>query len=314
VRYHKKIRRSPLPADPIFIIGHWRTGSTFLHQLMSKDPNLTTPTLFQVAIPDSFLCSYNYYRPIMNAVVSKFRPMDKVMLGMNEPQEDEYAIYRITDFSPLEKLVFPVNGDYFLLDSGSFLPPENEIREWSEKLSWFFRKLHYKTGKTIVSKNPFNSLRIKELTSIFPGARFVHIIRHPFDVVPSTIHMWNIVQQQNVMRPDCCKPRMADVITVMDRVLNTIRHDLESIPENRRYEIRFEQLEKDPLDQIRKLYAAFNLPFSQEAQQNMESFINRIRGFEKNHFTLTEQEKDLICDKLKNHMEYFGYQNRSQRL
>ena len=123
VRYSSAIDKTPIPADPIFIIGHWRTGSTFLHQLMSLDPNLAAPTLFQVAVPDSFLVSYNYYKPIFKTMVGKHRPMDMVKLGMDEPQEDEYAIYRITDCSPLENIVFPKNRNYFLLREGDFMPP-----------------------------------------------------------------------------------------------------------------------------------------------------------------------------------------------
>ena len=49
--FGKKIDSFSCPDGPIFIIGHWRTGTTLLHQLMNLDPNLAAPTLFQVAEP-----------------------------------------------------------------------------------------------------------------------------------------------------------------------------------------------------------------------------------------------------------------------
>ena len=151
-RYGKKIESTPVPEDPIFIIGHWRTGTTLLHQFMNLDPNLGAPTLFQVAEPNCFISSYHYYAPVFSALLSKKRPMDNVRLGKDEPQEDEYAIYRITDFSPIERLVFPKNSSYFLLDYNSFLPEgEKERKEWEEQLCFFFRKLFYFHGKRIVS-------------------------------------------------------------------------------------------------------------------------------------------------------------------
>ena len=101
-RYQKEIEKTRIAESPVFIVGHWRTGSTFLHQLMAKDPALYAPTLFEVAQPECFLSSYNYFRPVFSNFVDKHRPMDNVRLGMNEPQEDEYAIYRMTGFPRLK--------------------------------------------------------------------------------------------------------------------------------------------------------------------------------------------------------------------
>lgn len=128
-RYRKKISSTPVPKDPIFIIGHWRTGSTLLHQLLNLDQNLAAPTLFQVAEPDCFLSTYRYYMPVFSALLPDYRPMDNVKLGMDEPQEDEYAIYRMTTFSPIERLVFPENSHYFILDYPSFLPSNEHERK-----------------------------------------------------------------------------------------------------------------------------------------------------------------------------------------
>jgi hypothetical protein len=172
-RYAKVLKNTPVPDNPIFIIGHWRTGSTFLHQLMTLDPDLCAPSLFQVAVPDSFLVSYPYYRPIFKQVVSEHRPMDQVKIGMDEPQEDEYAIYRMTNYSPLENLVFPKSKAYFLNHGSPFLPAGEQLVRWKTDVQDFYRKLFFKSGKRIVSKNPFNSFRIKALYEMFPNARFI---------------------------------------------------------------------------------------------------------------------------------------------
>jgi len=103
----KQLKNYSMPDDPIFIIGHWRTGSTLLHQLMALDENLVTPTVFQVSTPQSFLISEKYYRPVMTKAMKPTRPMDNVKLGFDEPQEDEYALIKMTVDSPLEKLIFP---------------------------------------------------------------------------------------------------------------------------------------------------------------------------------------------------------------
>jgi hypothetical protein len=307
-RYGKKINSSPVPEDPIFIIGHWRTGTTLLHQMMNLDPNLAAPTLFQVAEPESFICSYRYYLPLFSALISKSRPMDNIRLGMNEPQEDEYAIFRITDFSPIEQLVFPKNKGYFILGYTSFLPiNEIEKKEWEEQFCNYFRKLYFLKRKTIVSKNPFNSFRIKELSVLFPKARFIHIVRHPFEVVPSTVNMWRIVLKQNRLNRDGSDPEIEDVTKGLEKLLTTIKKDSAVIPKDNFFEMKFEDLEADPVGEIKKIYSRFQMPINDVFCQKIQSFVDSMNGYRKNEFHLTDHEKELIRKHLNQHMLFFNY-------
>jgi hypothetical protein len=306
-RFAKKIEAITDIPGPIFIIGHWRTGTTLLHQLMNLDPNFIAPTLFQVAIPDSCLSSYKYYKPIMQVMISGHRPMDMVKMGMDEPQEDEYALFRMTDFSPLERLIFPHTPGYFLTFCDSFLPKDEKRSEWDKSLLYFFKKLYFQSGKTIVSKNPFNSLRINELRKIFPEARFIHLYRHPFDVIPSTINMFDIVQRQNSLNKNIVKPTIAEVTKVFDHIMNVIRHDLSALPHESYHEIRFEDFESDPILSMKRLYQSLKIEFSDELGINVRNYMSGLKNYKKNEFHLTEDEKKYISTSLDHHMKYFGY-------
>jgi omega-hydroxy-beta-dihydromenaquinone-9 sulfotransferase len=307
-RFRAKIESSPVPKSPIFIIGHWRSGSTLLHQIMNLDANMLTPTLFQVAEPDCFLTARKYYRPIMKLLLRKNRPMDQVKLGMDEPQEDEYAIYRLTNHSPLERLIFPLNSNYFLKDCSSFVPAGHEKANWENQILNFFKKLNFGKNKTIVSKNPFNSMRIKELTALFPDARFIHIYRHPCDVVPSTMHLWKIVQKQNCLNNLGATPAFTDVIDFLDHILNVIQQDLSFVADENKYILKFEDLEKDPVKVIKDLYSYFRIPFSELFKKDLEAFIKEIEGYQKNQYQLTPDETEQIRNRMKSHMDYFKYQ------
>lgn len=304
----KKIETTPIPEDPIFIIGHWRTGSTFLHQLLNLDPDNTAPTLFQVAVPDSFITAYYFYQPIFNALISKHRPMDNVKLGMDEPQEDEYAIYRMTNFSPLEKLVFPSSKNYFLLHEKTFIPGGLKQDKWEKKLITFYQKLSFKTGKRIISKNPFNSFRIPTLARLFPHARFIHIVRNPIDVVPSTINMWNIIQQQNALIKNEHKPTLEEIVEVYNNMWEIITRDLALIPSGKKTEVRYEDLISDPIFQIKKTYSALSLPFTKVFEGELTDFLKESTKFEKNTFILSNEDKCYICKMLNIYMTGNGYQ------
>ncbi len=307
-RYGKEIESYPVPDNPIFIIGHWRTGTTLLHQLLNLDPNLAAPTLFQVAEPNCFISSYRYYLPVFSMLVPENRPMDNVKIGMNEPQEDEYAIYRMTDYSPIERLVFPKNSSYFVLDCTSFLPvQEHERKEWERQLCYYFRKLSFFHGKTIVSKNPFNSLRIKELATLFPKARFIHIVRHPYEVVPSTIHMWKIVLAQNKMNCKGSDPGIEEVTKGLHKFLTTIEKDKSVVPVENFYELKFEDLEADPVAEFRKIYSRFQMPFDDALSQKIQSFIDSLKDYRKNVFHLSDDDKEMIHNQVHQHMQNFNY-------
>jgi len=46
--YRRRIEQTEVTQPPIFVLGHWRSGTTLLHNLLTLDPQLTFPTLYQV--------------------------------------------------------------------------------------------------------------------------------------------------------------------------------------------------------------------------------------------------------------------------
>ncbi len=306
-RYGEALKNSPVPKNPVFIIGHWRTGSTFLHQLMSRDPNLTTPTLYQVALPEHFMSSYRFYKNIFAAFAGKSRPMDNVKIGIDEPQEDEYAMYRLTTFSPLEQLIFPQRREYFL-NNAPFLPDDGRLEDWKSSLTSFYKKILYSTGKQIVSKNPFNSLRIPLLAELFPEAKFIHIVRHPYAVVPSTKHLWTVIQKQNILNRNGYIPDSEEIVTVMNYMITTIQDDFKKLSGSRVAEIKYEDLEKDPKGRLKDLYAQLDLSFTAKFESSLDQFTSEISTYKKNIYTITDEEKKVIRDIMFSHIERYQYQ------
>ncbi|NOX85011.1 MAG: sulfotransferase [Chlorobi bacterium] len=307
-KFGKIIREYQMPADPVFIIGHWRTGTTFLHQLMNLDENFVTPSVLQVSVPDSFLVSEKYYAPVMSKMVNPTRPMDNVKLGVYEPQEDEYALFKLTLDSPLEKLIFPDDDGYFLNNYTDFYPEPENMEKWKNGLHTFCKKLSFTKGKRVLLKNPFHSMRIPLLREIYPEARFIHIHRHPYKVVPSTINMWNIVGRQNRLKKRGKAPEVAEVAEMMNKMLNKIRADFNDLEPGAKYEVRFEEFEKDPVAGLKKIYSHFELEYTDNLDEKVKAFLNDVKGYRKNKFNLTDAEKEIIRDTLKEQFIYYHYE------
>jgi omega-hydroxy-beta-dihydromenaquinone-9 sulfotransferase len=303
LRYSRRYARAHPPTDPIFIVGHWRTGSTFLHQCLHCDERFTVPSLLQCCYPRSFVTARRFAEPLMRALLPEHRPMDNVKLGPGEPQEDEDALFRMTGTSPLERLIFPRSGDYFLRDITDGLADEPaQCRRWGNAFMYFTTKLAVHGGGRLVLKNPFNALRIPTLARLFPDAVFIHTYRDPRVVVPSTIRMWTIVGRQNTLRADWAPPPFEQTIEVFDRILTRLYHDLEALPENRRLEIRFEDLERHPYEVVGGIYRHLGLELAPAADERLRAFLDGVKNYRRNEYTLTDEQRGLIETCLTHHL------------
>lgn len=56
------------------------------------------------------------------------------------------------------------------------------------------------------------------------------------------------------------------------------------IPEGHFYEVRFEDLESEPLTVMRQLYAALNLPAFTQVEPGLCRYLDSISGYQKNEF------------------------------
>ncbi len=307
IQFKKIIQSTPLPEEPIIIIGNWRTGSTYLHQLLQYDPQRAVPNYFHVHLPDSFLFAGKFYKPIMRFFMGKNakRPFDNVSVCADEPQEDEFALLKMCGHSPLVKLLYPDSNQFFLLNYENFELEGKEYDEWKSAMVEFCKKLKIATSKQIILKNPFHSQRIITIKRLFPRAKFIHIYRNPYNVIPSTINMWNIVGKQNSMVPGFVPASVKDAVEVFDRTLTYIQIHTQDLPQHSFCEIRYEDLEKNPLKEIRNAYAKLNLMFSAEFEESI--LKHQVNNYKKNKYYLSKEDKNYITSKLKHHLERYGY-------
>lgn len=291
--FGKKTRESAFTKAPVFIIGHWRTGSTLLHQLINLDPNFTAPTMVQTVIPEHLLFSTRYYVPILKRAMPESRPMDNVALSPFEPQEEEFALIRMGSESPVEKLIFPSGRDYFLSGYDQYVPSGKKLDVWKLNLLTFFRKITLQTGKQIISKNPYNTLRMELLAEMFPDAKFIHITRDPMVVVPSTIRMWNIVAEENKLKKGWTDPSVQEVALVLRDYLEHVAKQHQKL-DHPIAELRFEDLENAPIDALKRIYSELDLQWSGEFEKALRFWLDSNKGYEKNSYKLSPEDQETI--------------------
>lgn len=305
--YGRRARRVELQHPPLFVIGHWRTGTTWLHELIVKDERMNFPTTYQCMAPHHFLLTDSTLGRMVNLLMPKNRPMDEMPVGMDRPQEDEFALMNLGLGTPYLEWAFPNRGwlydDYLTLQP---LPPE-QLQRWKKLFDWFVRRLTVKSPRRLVMKSPTHTARVATLLELYPDARFVHVVRNPLDTIPSTIRTWTRMTDAMSLqyrREEISADRILDVF---ERMYEQFERDRMLIPAEHFYEIRYEDLVADPLAAIEGIYRKLDLGDFAAARPAVEKYLASIAGYKKNVHRLPDDLKAKILTRCRAYRERYGY-------
>lgn len=125
---------------PVFILGHWRSGTTHLHNLLTVDERFAFPNNYQAFYPHTFLTTEALSSRLIEPFLPRRRPMDNIEWDMRSPQEDEFAA-AATGLSPCLGWAFPRQRDHYDRYLTFRGVPDHEIARWQEALVLFLKKL-----------------------------------------------------------------------------------------------------------------------------------------------------------------------------
>jgi len=298
---------------PIFILGHWRSGTTLLHSLISKDEQFAFPNLFQVSRPHQFLFRGEMMEKRFANAKAQNRPMDNMQVTFRDPGEDESGLSVLSQRSPLISWTFPENHAYYTKFHTFEDVSEEDLTKWKENLFYFFKKLTWLYNKPLVLKSPNHTARIKILLEMFPDARFIHISRDPYTVFLSTQRLYK------KMLPLTCL-QTPDFALWDDNIINDykIMYDAffdqkDLIPEDQLCELRFEDLEKNKSVEVEKIYKKLNLGGFENLKSKIEHFEKEHKDYKKNkHLEITPELLNKINKNWIRFFSAFGYQISEQ--
>ncbi len=282
---------------PIFILGHYRSGTTHLHELMSLDPRFASPTRFQAYHPGSFLATERWCAPIN----------DLFMLP-RRVQEDEIALMNLCCRSPYLDWCFPAAS----IDYSKFLTfrraSDEEVALWKRTLRWYLGALSVRFGKPILLKSPPHTARIRLILDVFPDAKFVHIRRNPFDVFASTVKLLKDIEpvfQLQVRRGPIDEE---SVLRTYEKMYDAYFDDLANIPQGQFTEIAYEDLEVAPVEQLKKIYRDLDLGDFGEVESVVNNYLESIQGYEKNrHAGIDPSTRSRIAERWRKTFSAWGY-------
>lgn len=310
-----RVRRVQITPAPVFIIGHGRSGTTWLHQTLLADLGFAAPTMQACFTPECFLVGRRAMAPLMRLVLPKSRPMDNVRVGMDAPEEDEHAIMLSGAFSPYRGLLLacdPVPGAITRTED----MPEAEAARWRKVWLAFLRRVQFENpGKRLVLKSPAHTARIAEILRLFPDARFVHIVRDPYRIFSSirkTNEAMTAVQSLQTHRRDQATID-ADLIQRFTEL--HVAYDAQSslIPEGHLITVKYEDLKADIPGVMRRIYETLDLGDYNEVAPRFAEMAARSRGYKTNPFTLEQEIIAVIDDRWHAYFDRYGYATMADR-
>lgn len=290
---------------PLFLLGHWRQGTTHLHNLIAVDDRFAFPNNYQALYPHTFLLTEGIPSRVVGWFLPQRRPMDNVEWDMKSPQEDEFALNIASQVSPYMGWMF-TRGNYDRFLTLRDAAP-TELARWKAVFILFLKKLTWKYGRPLVLKSPTHTCRIRLLLELFPEARFVHIRRDPYAVFASTTHMFRVNGKLNNLQysqQDTDEWVLRQYRTMYDAYFE----ERGLIPKGRLVEIGFEDLEADPIGQLRYVYEGLGLPDFDTVEQALQRYVTSVAGYKKNSFSeMPPAVRDRVAQEWRPCFEAWGY-------
>ena len=292
---------------PVFIVGHWRSGTTHLYNLLTQgDFGFVSP--FAAGLPSEYLTLGRGLRPLLTRLLPKTRYVDAMPVTPNSPQEDEIPLGSISPISFYHGVYFPkhferhLNRSLFLEGCSS-----DDIRAWETCFLAFMDKLWLDQGKRLLIKNPTYSARMLQLKRLYPKARFIHIYRNPHAVFRSTRRFYRTLLETFAWQDFDHLDLDALVLSSYRRMMDQIEIDKRSLPEGDVVELCFEDLERQPMVEIERLYRELELGDLNLWRSRFEAYLASVSGFQKAFIPGEPSDRLMVERHCAGLLDRFGY-------
>ena len=310
--FGRRVRDTVIRQPPLFIIGHWRTGTTLLHEMLILDERHAYPTTYECLGPNHFLLTEGLFSRWLRFLIPSRRPMDNMKAGFDRPQEDEFALCNLGQPSPYLTIAFPNHPpqcqEFFDLEQVS----PAALRRWRRTFKNFLKQITFRTPKRLILKSPPHTCRLKILQRLFPGALFVHIVRDPYVVFPSTVNLWKTLYRTHGLQQPTFHGLEEHVFSTFTHMYERLEQTRHLVDPSQFFEVRYEDLVKDPVGRMHALYEHFKLGGFEAYLPRLEEYLSSIKGYETNRYQLSPEQQAAITRRWGKVIERYGYAASSE--
>ena len=306
--YGKQIDATTIDPPPVFILGHWRSGTTYLHELLYLDDRFVTPTTYQCFAPLHFLLTEWLMVRLGGWLLPRHRPMDNVLAGWDRPQEDEFALIELDSPTPYFRMAFPNDPPPHmeLLDMEGVAA--DDLARFERAIVSFVKSIAFKSPKRVLLKSPPHTGRIATLSRLFPGAKFIHIVRHPDALFPSTKRLWKSLDEVQGLQMPRGKGMREYVFACFERMYGGFEKQRRTIDEHTVLDIKYEELVADPVGQLERVYRELDLGDFEPLRAKLTEYVAGQKSYQTNVHELDDETRAELRRRWAGYFAKYGYE------
>lgn len=298
-------------APPVLVVGHWRSGTTLLHELLTLDKAAIAPTGYDCFAPHHSIVSGWILKPLLGLLMPKTRYVDSMAFELLNPQEDEFALLLMGAPSPYISLAFPT------LKLGEMKADLDKLSlrqqlHFDRAAQAFFALMGRKKGKRLTLKSPLHAYRLARLNRLFPGLKVIHIVRDPRAVLPSTFNAISLLQGLFALGHTPASPSAADRLEAYLAYFNRFEEERKALAADQLVEITFEALIADPLATLEKLYQDLKLGDFSSLRETLTSRLAGLKSYQPSNHNLSQAQRQAIEHHTAHIMARYGYRRDSE--
>ncbi|HEX2972890.1 MAG TPA: sulfotransferase [Tepidisphaeraceae bacterium] len=310
--------------EPVFIIAPPRSGTTLTQKLMCLDAErFVHAKMYQTILPcvcyQRLLeklavldrrCGWPVWKVIARAEKRWFGGWDHMhRMRLDAPEEDDgFFVYSFVTEAVF--LLFPFVNELWEAGFADALPRKERAKLMAYYRSCLQRQL-YGNGerKTILSKATQSCGAVRCLLEAFPDAKFITIIRHPYESVASHVSVFYPVWQAHspeIERDSAVSRAYARLAVEWYRHLYRMRG---CINPKQYYCIDYRNLVRNPCQAIEQVYEHFGFAMSDAFRAQLVAATAKQRQFKSTHeYTLEEfgLSKEWIQQELREVLDAYG--------
>lgn len=297
-----------LTSQSAFILGHWRSGTTLLHEVLAMDPRFAAPTLLDALTPTSGKFQRHVIASSLRVFLPRRRPLDGISWGPNRPAEDDLALAAL-GVSPYLAWSFPRRAQYFerYLDLDGL--SEEEFERWKLALFGFIERVADRYGKPPLLKSPPHTARLPFLARAKDGFKFVFVHRHPYQVFASSVRLADEGVRSLRFQEQSIEEAKTGVLRRAEKMFAAYRKGRSELPAARLVEIAYDDLVADPIAMAEYIIVAWGMtpdPVMGERWREFQKTAAPVRQAPRTE--LSREDKADVQQAFRFLFDEFGYE------
>ncbi len=306
------IQFTKLEKDPIYVVGFWRSGTTYLQNLLTRDPQFGW---FDPVSTITFSNSILLRKPLTMLArngLKGARAMDNLDFELELPMEEAHACTNLTDLSISHMMAFPDHGKGGKYVNAIFTDAlsSKDRKRFYSVYNYMLKKLTFmKGGKQLLLKSPDNTARIAFLKRAYPRAKFINIYRNPYTVVRSALNMFRIEMDKYALSESVSDQYLLDrVCLIFERVYRRAFRDLDRLGPCDKIEIKYEEFVEHQEEYIEQIYKQLGIRNYDKAYPYLKEYMDSMKEYQTNTYDYSPELIQRVNDRLAFYFERYGYE------